>query len=82
MLRREITDDGIRFPEDESVVLDGRHEAIGIAAPVLRRVDDSKRPASIDALVVKPDFLAAPEHFLDVDRAGPAPYLEHALPTV
>ena len=81
VLRGEIADDGIGLPEDEAVVVDGRHETVWIQIAVFGRVHDAKGSAGIDALVLERHFLAAPEHFLDIDRIAPSPDDQHACPS-
>src|SRR5690606_7228301 len=78
MPRGKITHDGVRLPQHEAIVLEGRHEAVRVQAAVLRRIDHAELHAGIDALVGEPELLRRPQHLLDVDRVRPPPDAQHA----
>ena len=75
--RGQIADDGVGFPQHQAVVLDHRHQAVGIARPVGRGVDHAEGHAGVDPLIGEVGLAATPQHLLDVVGVGPAPDPEH-----
>ena len=75
----EVAHDRIRFPEHEIAVHQGRHPPVGIHREVVGLVIAAERHAGVDALVGEVEFAQAPQHFLHVDRIGPAPNRELSL---
>src|SRR6516225_6635986 len=73
MLARQIADDDVGLPKDETVILDRWDKAVWIEPAVLRGVYYSERAACVDALVRESHLLTTPEHFLNVDRIAAAP---------
>ena len=77
VLGGEIAHDGVGLPDDEAVVVDRRHQPVGIELAEFGRIDDAIVPARVDALVRDACFLAAPQYLLHVDGIGVAPDLQH-----
>jgi hypothetical protein len=58
VLRGEIAQDRVGFPQGEAVVLDGRHEAVRVLLEIFRLVVPAERPADILAVIFDPEFAA------------------------
>ena len=73
VLAREIAYDGMRLPQDESIVVDRRHQTVRIQRSILGRVIDAELHSGVDTLVADVELSAAPEHFLNIDGIRPTP---------
>ena len=69
----EIAHHRIGFPQHEIAVDQRRHAAIGIHREIRRFVVLAELHAGIDAVIGEIEFAQAPQHFLNIDRIGPAP---------
>jgi len=69
----EIAHHRIGFPEHEIAVDQRRHTAVGIHGEICRLVVLAELHAGIDAIIGEIEFVQAPQHFLNIDRIGPAP---------
>ena len=69
----EIAHHGIGFPQHIVAVHQRRHAAIGIYRQIRRLVVLAELHAGVDALIGEIEFGEAPQHFLHIDRIGPAP---------
>src|SRR5204863_2096951 len=79
VLGGEITHDRIRLPEHEAIILDRRHQCVGVETEVMGCLHDTECPTRVDSLVLESHLLAAPQYFLNIDRIVPAPD-NHQLP--
>ncbi|MOA22348.1 hypothetical protein D3C78_1428980 [compost metagenome] len=79
MLRRQVADDAVGLPEHEAIVLDHRHQAVGVLRPVGRFVDHAERATGIDRFIGHTGLFRAPQRLAHVGRILPAPDLQHAM---
>ena len=73
----KIAHDGMGFPENKTVVVDDRHQSVGIHRAVLGRIVHAKRHAGINAIVGQTEFAAGPQHLLHINRILASPYFQH-----
>ncbi len=73
MSEDEIAHDGIRFPQHEIAFDQRGHAAVRVHREIFGLVILAERHAGIDPLIGDIEFAQAPQHFLNVDRIGPAP---------
>ena len=70
--------DRVRLPQQEAVLLlERRHEPVGVHRQIGRLPILAERPADIDALVRQSDLADRPHHLLNVCRGFAAPDLDH-----
>jgi len=77
VLGGQVAHDAVRFPQHETVVVDGGHAAIRIHRPVPGLVDAAKAQARVHPLERQTDLGQGPKHLLHIDRTGTAPKFEH-----
>ena len=77
VLKCQVTQNGVRLPENKSLVVERRHQAIGIHFKVLWRFVHPIGHARIDSVKIDVKLLAEKQNFLDIegiqtppDRAG------------
>jgi hypothetical protein len=75
----EIAHDRIGFPQHVVAVDQRRHPPVGVHREIFGLVVLAERHAGIDAPVGQVEFGQAPQHFLNIDRIGPAPDRQLAL---
>jgi hypothetical protein len=78
MLVGEITDDGIGFPQRETVgFFQSRHQRVGVHRQIGRLLGLAEGAADIDAGVFERQFAYAPHCLLDIGRRVAAPDFDH-----
>src|SRR5262249_42015938 len=77
VFRREVAHDRVRFPQQEAVLFERRHQAVGIHGEVGGLLVLAERTADVDALVRPPELADRPHHLLHVDRGVAPPDLDH-----
>src|SRR5215211_432797 len=78
----EVAHYGVGFPKHEAVIGDRGYQTVRVEREVLGITGEAGSAASVDALVLQTQLLAAPQHLLDVNGVLPAPDLQHASPSM
>jgi hypothetical protein len=73
----KIANDDVRFPNQNTCVINHGHHPYGIQRPKFRFRCRTKCTAPIFALVLKAQFFTSPQDFADVDRCGVSVDLQH-----
>src|SRR5262245_56595734 len=77
VFRREVAHDGIRFPQQEFILLQRRHQAVRVHRQICGLVVLAERTANIDALVWEAELANRPHHLLHVDGSVSPPDFDH-----
>src|SRR5262249_27489201 len=78
VLGGQVAHDGVRFPQNESVVfLQGRHQAIGVHRQIVRLLVAAERAADVEPLMRYAKLADRPHYFLHIDGIVAAQDFQH-----
>jgi hypothetical protein len=77
---REVAHDRVRFPQQESVLFERRHQAVGVHGEIGGLFVLAEGAADVDALVRQLELADRPHHLLHVDRGVSPPDFDHGSP--
>jgi hypothetical protein len=77
VFRREVAHDRVRFPQQEAVLFERRHQAVGVHGEIGGFLVLAEGAADVDALVRQLELADRPHHLLHVDRGVSPPDFDH-----
>ena len=80
VFRREVAHDRVRFPQQEAVLFERRHQAVGVHGEIGGLLVLAEGAADVDALVRQLELADRPHHLLHVDRGVSPPDFDHGSP--